>query len=78
MKYSFIKRTKLILASLLVRAVGAILSTTGVVMLVWYSFFSSKEYKYIIAIYFFVQMYIGYRVVKFSFERMYNEFDHHK
>lgn len=78
MKRLFINRYKLILASLLVRASGAILSTTGVVMFVWHSFFSSKEYKYIIAIYFFVQMYVGYRVVKFSFERMYNEFDHHR
>lgn len=78
MKYSFIKRTRLILASLLVRASGAILSTTGFVMFIWYSFFSSKDYKYILAVYFFVQIYIGYRVVKFSFEKMYNEFDHHR
>lgn len=53
------------------------LMATGLVMSVWYVFFSTNDYRYVIISILFLPVYAGYRLIKYSFEKMHNEFDIH-
>lgn len=77
MKNFLIKRIGLTLASLAVRAIGSMLMATGLVMSIWYVFFSTNDYRYVIIAILFLPVYAGYRLIKYSFEKMHNEFDIH-
>ncbi len=77
MKNYLIKRIGLILASLAVRAIGSMLMATGLVMSIWYVFFSTNDYRYVIISILFLLVYAGYSLIKYSFEKMHNEFDIH-
>jgi len=77
MKNSLIKRIGLTLASLAVRAIGSMLMATGLVMSIWYVFFSISDYRYVIIAILFLLVYTGYSLIKFSFEKMHDEFDIH-
>ncbi|WP_394661795.1 hypothetical protein [uncultured Pantoea sp.] len=77
MKNSLIKRIGLTLASLAVRAIGSMLMATGLVMSIWYVFFSTSDYRYVIIAILFLLVYADYSLIKFSFEKMHNEFDIH-
>lgn len=77
MKNSLIKRIGLTLASLAVRAIGSMLMATGLVMSIWYVFFSNSDYRYVIIAILLLLVYAGYSLIKFSFEKMHNEFDIH-
>lgn len=77
MKNSLIKRIGLTFASLAVRAIGSMLMATGLVMSIWYVFFSTSDYRYVIIAILFLLVYAGYSLIKFSFEKMHNEFDIH-
>lgn len=77
MKYSLIKRMGLTLASLAVRAIGSMLMATGLVMPIWYVFFSTNDYRYVIIVISFLLVYAGCKLIKYSFEKMHNEFDIH-
>lgn len=72
MKNSLIKRIGLTLASLAVRAIGSMLMATGLVMSIWYVFFSISDYRYVIIAILFLLVYAGYSLIKFSFEKMHN------
>jgi len=74
-KNSLIKRLGLTLASLAVRAAGSVLMTTGLIISIWYAFLSTNDYRYVLIIVFLLQTYAGYKLIKYSFEKMYNEFD---
>jgi len=77
MKNYLIKRIGLTLASLAVRAMGSMLMATGLVMSIWYIFFSTNDYRYVIIAILFLLVYAGYSLIKYSFERIHNEFDIH-
>lgn len=50
---------------------------TGLVMSIWYVFFSNSDYRYVIIAILLLLVYAGYSLIKFSFEKMHNEFDIH-
>ena len=74
MKYSRMQRFSLIVASILVRVVGVFIISMGLVALTWF-FLIDGSYKYAMLGGSLFLFYLGFRTVKYSFERMYNEFD---
>lgn len=49
--------------------------TTGLIISICYAFLSTNDYRYVLIIVFLLQTYAGYKLIKYSFEKMYNEFD---